>query len=185
MKYCVLKNTTTVIDGSQNPDEILIQNAINSGFLESEIEILTQEEYLTRKEIEIEEPQPSKIDILNAKIATIDSYKHEIGRNFPYGNCGGVQRFNTDDVALINLTIEAFEDGDIDSIEWKYSNGLYDTVTDVTYFINMKRVGKMYIAKAFAIEKIVVEELKAIYENGTIEDLEEYNEKVRFDELFI
>jgi tetrahydromethanopterin S-methyltransferase subunit H len=48
MKYCVVKNTVTVIDGSDNSEEVMIQNAINAGFTESQVEILTKEEYETR-----------------------------------------------------------------------------------------------------------------------------------------
>ena len=56
MQYCVVKNTTTVIDGSDNPSEIMLQNALNAGFAESEVEILTEEEYEERKALE---PQPT------------------------------------------------------------------------------------------------------------------------------
>lgn len=58
MKYCVIKNTTTIIDGSENPREIMLQNALNAGFTESDVEILTQEEYQARKS---QEPQPLPI----------------------------------------------------------------------------------------------------------------------------
>lgn len=44
MKYCVIENTTKVIDGSENPIEIMLQNARNAGFAENEVEILTEEE---------------------------------------------------------------------------------------------------------------------------------------------
>lgn len=55
MKYCVIKDTTTVIDGSDNSIEIMLQNAQNAGFTETEIEILTEEEYQARKDLE---PKP-------------------------------------------------------------------------------------------------------------------------------
>lgn len=55
MKYCVIKNTTDIIDGSDNNTEVMLQNATNLGFLESEVEILTSEEYQARKALE---PQP-------------------------------------------------------------------------------------------------------------------------------
>ena len=55
MKYCVIKNTTKIIDGSVNPIEIMLQNAQNAGFTESEVEILTEEEYRARVELE---PKP-------------------------------------------------------------------------------------------------------------------------------
>lgn len=58
MKYCVIKNTTKVIDGSNNFLEIMLQNAINAGYLETEIEILTEEEYQSRKANEPIPPHP-------------------------------------------------------------------------------------------------------------------------------
>lgn len=57
MKYCVIKDTTTVIDGSNNPVEIMLQNAQNTGFTENEVEILAEEEYEARKELEPVPPQ--------------------------------------------------------------------------------------------------------------------------------
>lgn len=65
MKYCVIKDTTRIIDGSENPIETMLLNAINAGFEESEVEILTEEEYQARKELEPDEPLPkTEIDIL-------------------------------------------------------------------------------------------------------------------------
>ena len=58
MKYCVVKNTTKVIDGSNNPDSIMLQNAVNAGFTEAEVEILTEAEYEARKALEPQPPQP-------------------------------------------------------------------------------------------------------------------------------
>lgn len=58
MKYCVIKNTTKVVDGSENPIETMLQNAQNAGFAESEVEILAEEEYQTRKALEPKPPQP-------------------------------------------------------------------------------------------------------------------------------
>lgn len=58
MRYAVKKNTTVIIDGSENPIEVMTQNFTNAGFSESEVEILTEEEYQTRKELEPVEPQP-------------------------------------------------------------------------------------------------------------------------------
>jgi len=58
MRYCVIKDTTTVIDGSENPIEIMLQNAQNAGFTESEVEILTEEKYQARKDLEPKLPQP-------------------------------------------------------------------------------------------------------------------------------
>lgn len=42
MRYCVIKNTTTLIDGSENSKEIMLENAANSGFTSAYIEILTE-----------------------------------------------------------------------------------------------------------------------------------------------
>ncbi|MBP2027390.1 hypothetical protein J2Z35_001184 [Acetoanaerobium pronyense] len=55
MRYCVVKNTTKVIDGSENSIEIMLQNAQNAGFAETEVEILTEEEYQERL---ANEPKP-------------------------------------------------------------------------------------------------------------------------------
>lgn len=52
MKYCVVKDTIKVIDGSENPIELMLQNARNAGFTENEVEIITEEEYLARKQLE-------------------------------------------------------------------------------------------------------------------------------------
>lgn len=52
MKYCVIKDTTKVIDGSENPLDTMLQNAQNAGFTEDEVDILTEEEYLARRELE-------------------------------------------------------------------------------------------------------------------------------------
>lgn len=57
MKYCVVKNSTKVIDGSDNSTELMVQNAQNAGFTESELEILTEEEYQARKALEPIPPQ--------------------------------------------------------------------------------------------------------------------------------
>jgi len=60
-RYCVVKNTTTVIDGSINAVEIMLQNAVNAGLVETEIEILTEEEYrqrLAENPVETPKPQP-------------------------------------------------------------------------------------------------------------------------------
>lgn len=57
IKYCVIKNTTKVIDGSNNSAEIMIQNAENAGYTVAEIEILTEEEFGARVEAEPKPPQ--------------------------------------------------------------------------------------------------------------------------------
>lgn len=134
-------------------------------------------EWLVKKEVV---PVDEKVATLNAKIAFIDSYKHQARLYFEYGNCGGKQRFANEDILFINLTIDGMKAG-ITPVKWKYSNGEYDTVTEVTYFETMKFTGGSLISKAFIVEEVVVNELKAL---ETIEDLLAYNEKARFDELF-
>lgn len=57
MKYGVIKDTTKIIDGSENPLEIMLENAQNAGFAENEVEILSEEEYQTRLELEPKPPQ--------------------------------------------------------------------------------------------------------------------------------
>lgn len=57
MKYCVIKDTVRVIDGSDNPLEIMLENAQNVGFTENEVEILTEAEYQIRLENEPKPPQ--------------------------------------------------------------------------------------------------------------------------------
>lgn len=72
MKYCVIKNTSTVIDGSKNPPEIMLQNAINAGFTESEVEILTEEEYQARKALEPVPPKElTEIEKLQNELVTV------------------------------------------------------------------------------------------------------------------
>ena len=58
--YCVIKNTTDIIDGSNNPADVMSQNAQNAGI--TEFEILTEEEYQTRLEAEPQPPQPPTTD---------------------------------------------------------------------------------------------------------------------------
>lgn len=48
MKYCVVKNTLIVIDGSENLEEVMYENALSAGFTEDKVEILTEEEYQLR-----------------------------------------------------------------------------------------------------------------------------------------
>lgn len=71
MKYCVIKNTTTVIDGSENTDEIMVQNAQNAGFTAGEVEILTEEEYQARKANESIPPE-QEIEQLKAQLTETD-----------------------------------------------------------------------------------------------------------------
>jgi hypothetical protein len=62
MKYCVIKDTTKVIDGSENSIEIMLQNVQNAGFSETEVEILAPEEYQARKDLEPVQPQLISIE---------------------------------------------------------------------------------------------------------------------------
>lgn len=72
MKYCVVKNTTTVIDGSDNPREVMLKNALSAGFSESQVEILTESEYLARKAPEpILTPQPTPLEQVQSDIQKI------------------------------------------------------------------------------------------------------------------
>jgi hypothetical protein len=52
MKYCIIKNTTTVIDGSENTQEVMLQNAESAGVTAEEVEILTEQEFEARKALE-------------------------------------------------------------------------------------------------------------------------------------
>lgn len=70
MKYCVIKDTTKIIDGSENPIEIMLKNAQNAGFTESEVEILTEEEYQTRVELE---PKPMAEPTETERLAVLES----------------------------------------------------------------------------------------------------------------
>lgn len=69
MKYCVIKDTTTIIDGSDDSDEVMYRNALGSGFSEFEIEILAEEEYLLRLENEHKpQQQETQIEILQETV---------------------------------------------------------------------------------------------------------------------
>ena len=63
MKYCVVKDTTTIIDGSNNSAEIMAQNAQNAGI--TDFEILTEEEYQARK---ANEPVPIKLPSIEERL---------------------------------------------------------------------------------------------------------------------
>ncbi len=70
MKYCVIKNSTTVIESSEQPIEIMLVNALNSGFTESEVEILTEEEYEARKALE---PHPPQVPTAEERITELEN----------------------------------------------------------------------------------------------------------------
>lgn len=69
MKYCVIKNTIKIIDGSENPIDIMLQNAMNAGFTEDEIEILTEEEYQTRLK---NEPKPLPLPTAEERLEALE-----------------------------------------------------------------------------------------------------------------
>jgi len=70
MKYCVIKDTSIIIDGSENTEEVMRENALNAGF--SEFEILTEEEYKVRKVNEEIEPQsPTLEETLLKEVANL------------------------------------------------------------------------------------------------------------------
>lgn len=74
MKYCVIKNTTKIIDGSENPQEMMLQNAENTGFTAEEVEILTEEQFEARRALEPIPPQElSEIDKL--KISQAEQFE--------------------------------------------------------------------------------------------------------------
>lgn len=62
MKYCVIKNTITVIDGSENPKEVMLQNSKNAGLTDEEVEILTDAEYNARVE-SLPKPTPGQTEL--------------------------------------------------------------------------------------------------------------------------
>ena len=70
VRYCVVKGTTIVIDGSLNPEGVLIQNALNAGYDKEQVEILTQEQYDERKAlVPIPKPPLSEIEKLRLEQA--------------------------------------------------------------------------------------------------------------------
>ena len=72
MKYCVKKDTTIIIDGSKNPEEIMLENAISSGFLVEEVEILTEDEYKVRVDsLPVPITPKTDIEILQEQLETI------------------------------------------------------------------------------------------------------------------
>lgn len=76
MKYCVIKDTTKVIDGSENTQEMMLQNAQNAGFEEAEIELLTGEEFEARKALElIPIAEPTENEMIMLAIAELDAQR--------------------------------------------------------------------------------------------------------------
>lgn len=73
MKYCVIKDTTTVIDGSENTQEVMLRNAENAGFAETSVEILTEVEYERRKSLEpISRTEPTEIEMMRDYVLDVD-----------------------------------------------------------------------------------------------------------------
>jgi len=68
MRYCVVKNTATIVDGSDNPDEVMLQNMVGSGFTEDQGEILTEEQYQKRKLLFPDIKVPSLLELENNQI---------------------------------------------------------------------------------------------------------------------
>lgn len=69
MRFCVVKGSTKIIDGSDNPTEVMVQNAQNAGFTESEVEILTEEEYQQRIE---NEPEPFQAPTAEERLQALE-----------------------------------------------------------------------------------------------------------------
>lgn len=70
MNYCLIKNTTIIIDGSTNPKEIMLANAKNSGYNETEVEILSEVEFLDRKN---SEEKPTELPIFEQRLETTEN----------------------------------------------------------------------------------------------------------------
>lgn len=71
MKYCVVKDTIVVIDGSNNTDKVMMQNSVGSGYSPLEVEILTSDQYRQRESNLAPTVLPkSELEILKEQIAT-------------------------------------------------------------------------------------------------------------------
>ena len=87
IKYCVIKGTATVIDGSANSAEIMASNAQNAGI--TDFEILTEEEYQARKALEPIPPEKeigqlkSRLEETDYKIVKCSEYQLA-GIELPY-----------------------------------------------------------------------------------------------------
>ena len=69
MWYCVVKDSIDVIDSGQS-NNIMLQNAINTDFKESEIEILTEEQFQARLELE---PKPIELPSESERIEMLEN----------------------------------------------------------------------------------------------------------------
>lgn len=77
MKYCVIKNTITVIDGSDNSDEIMRENALSAGI--AEFEILIEEEFKARVESLPPVPQPpTELKVLQDEVAIVEEVQGQV-----------------------------------------------------------------------------------------------------------
>ncbi len=74
MKYCVVKDTIKIIDGSNNSLDTMLLNAQNAGFTDTEVEILTEEEYQARKVLE---PIPPQEPTLEERLSVLETLELE------------------------------------------------------------------------------------------------------------
>lgn len=70
MRYCVIKGTTKIIDGSNNSFEFMLQNAKNAGFSEEDIEILSEEAY---EAIKPEVPKDSQFPTREERLTMLEN----------------------------------------------------------------------------------------------------------------
>ncbi|WP_068986187.1 hypothetical protein [Lysinibacillus xylanilyticus] len=75
MRYCVVKDTTKVIDGSLNVDNVMLKNAINAGFTFEQIEILTQMQFDERLKLE---PPPVTVPSEKERIVEIEKVINDL-----------------------------------------------------------------------------------------------------------
>lgn len=123
--------------------------------------------------------------LIDQKVKSLDSYKHEKRMYFPYGKVGGIQRFDeSTDLPFIQITLEGLKTGIVNEIEWKYSNGQYEHLTKeeaIPYLENMAKIGGLLISLAFSVEKEINNTIIAIQD---VETLKNFNEKLEFDKVF-
>ena len=68
MRYCVKKDSTILVDGSENSKEIMLENALNCGFTKDEVEIITEDEFQKRLEKVQVVKVPTEQEKLNAQL---------------------------------------------------------------------------------------------------------------------
>ena len=83
MRYCVLKGTVTVIDGSENLDDMMMQNAVNAGFTVDQVEILNYADFKLRDD-SIPKPVVPKteLELLKAQVTESQGALDFIVMNF-------------------------------------------------------------------------------------------------------